>query len=85
MREEAWFVDCTELQVGRVFSGYLPRNWQYAQDEPHQKQLWTLNVWKEAFPCLQGAFLFSDILHDVSDVSPHLMKPRAKVWRANRT
>ena len=35
LREEAWFVDCTELQVGRVFSGYLPQL-ANAQDGPHQ-------------------------------------------------
>ena len=38
------------------------------------KQLLSLDVWKEAFPSLQGACLTSDLFHDASDVSPHLMQ-----------
>ena len=38
------------------------------------KQLFSLDVWKEAFPSLQGAYLGVNIDGDAIDVSPHLMK-----------
>ena len=38
------------------------------------KQLFSLDVWKDAFPFLQGASLFVNMFDDAIDVSPHLMK-----------
>ena len=38
------------------------------------KQLFSLDVWKEAFPSLQGAYLGVNIEGDTTDFSPHLMK-----------
>ena len=37
------------------------------------RQLFSLDIWKEAFPSLQGAYLILDTLFTI-DVSPHLMK-----------
>ena len=54
-------VECLRIGAKRSNRGFL-------------KQLFSLDVWKEAFPSLQRAYLNVDIFYnDAIDVSPHLM------------